>query len=192
MNTIQLSGQKRAETGKKATKAIRKSGAVPCVLYGGDELIHFSVMPLDVRGAIYTPDLHIVEVTVDGATHKCIVKDVVFHPVTDNMMHIDFLRLIPNHAIKLQVPVRLTGASSGVKAGGKLMQKVRRVKVKTTPEQMVTELSVDVSNLGLGQSIRVRDIELTEGVEIMSPGGTPLGSVEIPRALRSAKAAAEK
>ncbi|MCB0639157.1 MAG: 50S ribosomal protein L25 [Lewinella sp.] len=192
MNVVAFKGEVRTDLGKKATKAVRSEGKIPAVLYGGEETIHFTTTHKDVKPIVFTPDFKIAEVDVDGKTYRCIVKDIQWHPVSDEIQHIDFLRLIDGHPIKLEVPVHFVGSAPGVRAGGKLQQTVRRVKIKTTPENMVDELKLDVSKLEMGQSIRVRDITAIEGVEILAQPGTPVALVEIPRALRSAATAAAK
>ncbi len=192
MEIIKLEGQKRESAGTTGANKIRKSGQIPCVIYGGGDNVFCSLKPKDVKSLIYTADFKLAEVEVDGATHKCILKDLQVHPVTDNIMHIDFLRLVDGHPVKLEVPVKCVGASPGVKVGGKLLQKMRKIKIKTVPEKMVDQLTVDISSLELGDSVRVRDVEIPEGIEIMNPMANPIASVEIPRALRSAKTAEAK
>ena len=191
MQTVTVNGVGRSDVGKKATKAVRKEGMIPCVLYGMQEASHFAVKPNDVKSLIYTPEFKLAEIKIDGTSTKCFIKDIQFHPVTDQIVHIDFLKLIDGHKVKLEVPVRFTGTSIGVKNGGSLQQSIRRVKVKTTPEKIIDKVEVDISHLNLGDSVRVKDIAEMEGVEIMMPGGTPLASVVVPRALKSAEAAAE-
>ena len=178
--------------GKKATKAVRKEGMIPCVLYGMNEANHFAVKPNDVKKLVYTPDFKLADVNIDGASTKCFIKDIQFHPVTDEIVHIDFLKLIDGHPIKLDVPIRFVGTSAGVKTGGKLQPNLRKVKLKTTPDKIMDKVEVDISHLNLGDSVRVKDIPEMEGVEIMTPAGTPLASVIVPRALRSATDAAAK
>lgn len=184
MQTVQFTGTARAAVGKKATKAIRNEGGIPCVIYGGEENVHFSTVHNDVKGMIYTPDFKVAEITVDGATYKCIIKEVQFHPVTEVIRHIDFLKLDEGKSVILEVPVRFKGVSPGVKSGGSLQQSLRRVKIKTTPENMVDELYGDISTLELGQAIRVRDLDLPEGVQLMNAPAIPVASVVVPRALR--------
>lgn len=193
MEVIAISGQLRADLGKSATKTVRKEERIPCVLYGGDEIIHFSTTLKEVRDLIYTPDFKVAEATIDGKTYKCFVKDIQWHPVTDAIVHLDFLRLIEGVPVKVEVPLRFKGASPGVKNGGKLIQKLRRIKIKTTPEHLIGELQVDISSLQLNQSIRVRDIDrVRDNIDVLNSPGVPVASVEVPRALRSATAAAEK
>ena len=191
METVTLTGTKRTDTGKKATKAARKEGMVPCVMYGGNEVVHFTASPKSFKKLIYTPDFKIAEVNVDGQSHRCIIKDMQFHPVTDALLHIDLLQLVDGKKVNVEIPVGFKGVAPGVKTGGKLIPKLRQVKVKTTPDKIVDKLFVDISELQLGFSVRVRDIEIGEGMEIMNPPAIPVASVEVPRALRSAEAAAE-
>ena len=187
MVTVTINGTKREEVGKKATKANRRAGLVPCVLYSrGKENVHFTVRPHDVRGMIYTPDFKLAELNVDGNTHRCFIKSVDFHPVKDTVEHIDFLELQDGHPIKVEVPVRFEGVSPGVRNGGTFIQSVRKVKIKTTPELLVDEVLADISELKLGDSIRVRDIKLVDGVEILDHDAQPVASVIVPRILKGA------
>lgn len=184
MNTIAFNAELRTDTGKKATKAVRASGQIPCVLYGGDTNIQFTTTHKDVKGLIYTPNFSIAEITIDGTPHKCIIKDAQFHPVTESIQHLDFLKLEAGRTVKVEVPVRFKGVSPGVKLGGKMQQTLRRVKIKTTPENIVDTLFADISELSLGDSARVRDLEVPDGIEVMNSPGIPVVSVEVPRALK--------
>jgi large subunit ribosomal protein L25 len=192
MEVVKIQGAGRAGTGKRATKSDRAKGVIPCVLYGGNENIHFTTSWNEVRHIIYTGDFKTAEITVDGSTHKAVLKDVQFHPASEQILHIDFLKIISGHPLKLTVPLRLVGQAPGVKSGGKLIQSVRKVKIKCMPESMVDQVSLDVSHLDLGQTVRVKDINSTEGVEIMMAPNIPVALIEIPRALRSAQAAEAK
>lgn len=192
MQTVKVSGEVRENLGKKYSKADRRNGQVPAVLYGAGDPVHFTIKALDVRGLIYTPEFKLAELNVGGKQVKAIVKDYQFHPVTDELRHVDFLALQDGHPVKVQVPVVFEGTSPGVRGGGKLLVNVRRIKIKTTPENLVDRLALDISGLELGSAIRVRDIKPIKGVEIMNPGGTPVATVEVPRALRSAATAEKK
>ena len=192
MNTFQLSGEPRPDTGKKATKAVRAQGLIPCVAYGRNGAEHFTVTMPDVRRLVFSPDFNVVELTVGGGTHRAILKDVQYHPTTDAIEHLDFLLMEDGHALKAELPLRTVGNSVGVKGGGRLVQSVRTIKVKALPADLVDELSVDVSALELGEAVRVRDIDVPAGIQIMSNGAIPVAMVEIPRALRSAATAAAK
>lgn len=191
METIAISGNSRTDVGKKATKALRKDGLVPCVIYGGEKVIHFSSTPKSFKHLIFTPDFKLADLNIDGQTYQCILKDAQYHPVTDEIVHLDFLQLVPNKTVKVNIPVGFKGVSPGVKGGGKLVSKLRTLKIKTTPEKIVNKLFVDISSLELGDSVRVRDVEISDGMEVMNPGATPVASVEVPRALKSAAAAEE-
>lgn len=192
MQSVQVSGELRENLGKKDSKTTRREGLVPAVLYGAGDPVHFSIKPLDVRALVYSPEFKLAQLSVGGKSYKSIVKDYQFHPVTDELRHIDFLALQPNHPIKVEVPVVFEGTSPGVRVGGKMLVNVRRIKIKATPENLVDKLSLNISKLELGASIRVRDIAPIEGVEIMNPAGQPVATIEIPRALRSAATAEKK
>lgn len=191
MEIVKVEAQARESFGKKHTKKVRKEGLVPAIIYGGDTNIAISVTPKSVKSLVYTPDFKLADITVNGETQQCILKDITFHPLSDEIVHIDFLRVIPGKSIKVEIPVDFKGKSPGVKEGGKLIPQMRKVKVKTTPEHLVDRLYVDISELELGNSVRVRDLELPEGIEVMTTTATPVAIVEVPRALKSAEAAIE-
>ena len=187
MQTVSVNGIKREAVGKKAAKAVRRAGLVPCVLYSkGKENVHFTVKPHDVRGLVYTGDFKLAEVNIDGTAYRCIVKAVDFHPVKDTIDHIDFLELQDGHPVKVALPLRFEGVSPGVRNGGRFVQNVRVIKVKVKPELLVSEVIADISDLMLGQSIRVRDINVIEGVEVLDPPAQPVASVVVPRSLKGA------
>ncbi len=192
MQTVSIQGTLRAQVGKSATKVVRAQEEIPCVLYGTGENIHFTTNWNEVRHLIYTPDFKTAELIVNGATYKAILKDVQFHPATEKILHIDFLKLTPGHSINVSVPLRLHGSSPGVKSGGRLVQSVRKIKVKCLPEQLVDEVVLDISNLDLGQTVRVRDIQAQAGIDIMMTSSIPVAMVEIPRALKQAATAEAK
>lgn len=185
MQSVVIEGTLRTEVGKKATKAVRKEGLVPCNIYGGKENLCFSAPEKAFKSLVYTPDFKIAEINVAGATHKVIVKDIQTHPVTDRILHIDFVELIDGQSLKAEIPIKLVGTSEGSKQGGALYQKIRRAKVKTTPENLIDAIEVDVTALNMGQSVRISDVIDIEGVEILTNPQTPIASVEVPRALRS-------
>lgn len=192
MNTFELSGVARTDTGKKATKADRVNGRIPCVIYDRNGAEHFTVSHSNVRRLIFSPDFSVIHLDVNGKKTKAILKEVQYHPTTEDILHIDFIQLEDGYQVKADIPLRTKGVSPGVKAGGRLVQSVRTIKVKSTPENLVPELFVDISKLELGASIRVRDIQVPEGINIMTTGAVPVAIVEIPRALRSAATAAAK
>ncbi len=193
MQVVAIKGTPREKTGTKAAKSYRRAGQIPAIIYGAEgEPVHFVTTWNELKSLVYTPDFKLAEIEVDGKQYKCFVKEIQFHPVKETIQHVDFQLLVPGRKIKVEVPVRFEGTAAGVRAGGKLIQKVRRVKIRTTPEHLVSEVKVDISHLNLGQSVRVRDIEGLEGVEILNAPGIPLATIEIPRSLRSAASKAEE
>ena len=188
MKSIEIAGNLRTDLGKKYAKNARREGIVPCVIYGGENNVHFSAHHSAFKKLVYTPDFHLADIKVGNDNFQCILKDIQFHPVTDEIVHIDFLQLVEGKKLNVEIPVRFQGVAPGTKSGGKLVQKLRRVKVKTLPKDLLEEVFVDVTSLDLGQSIKVRDIALGEDMELMTSPGIPVASVEVPRALRSAQA----
>ena len=194
MRVTNIQAEKRDTSSRSTLNELRKAKRVPGVLYGLDENVHFSALAQDVRKVIYTPHFELVDLEVDGSTQRCIVKDYQLHPVTDELVHVDLLALSPNKPVKVEVPVHFVGQSPGVKAGGTVVQKIRKVRIKTTPENLIEEFSVDISHLELGDSVRIRDIKTQDGVEVLMSAPMPLATIDIPRALKSAatKAANEE
>ncbi|MDR2145445.1 MAG: 50S ribosomal protein L25, partial [Tannerella sp.] len=158
MQTITISGQARTGVGKKATKADRKNGNIPCVMYAGNEVVHFTSTMGSLRALLYTPNFYKVIVDIDGTTSEALLKDVQVHPVSDEILHLDFIKLIPETKIYADVPIKIVGSSPGVREGGKLLIKVRKLKVRATPETLKDVIEVDISPLKLGQSIKVKDL----------------------------------
>ncbi len=189
MEIIAIQGQSKENSGKQAAKSIRRSGMVPAVMYksGGGDAVSFSVAPETFRHLVYTPKFKLAEIELAGKKHKCIVKDIQFHPVTEAVMHIDFLELVPGVPFKAAVPLRFAGQAPGVKAGGKFITTMRKINILTTPEHVVDEVVADISTMDLGDTIRIRDIKLQQGVMITNSGAIPIANIEIPRALRGGK-----
>lgn len=193
MDVISFSGVKRTDVGSYKAKSQRKEGRIPAVIYGsGSDAKSLTVTHADVKKLIYTPEFKLAEIELDGDKHKCLIRDVQFHPVTEAIQHIDFLKLTDGSPVKVEIPIRTKGVSPGVKEGGALVQVMRKVKVKANPEDLVDEVFVDISELKLGFSVRVRDLEVTDKMEVLSVAATPVALVEIPRALRSAQTAEEE
>lgn len=184
MTTIELTGQPRADFGKKATALLRKEDKVPCVLYGGKENTHFSVEYKDLKDVVFTDKFTTVSISVDGKKSIGILKDLDFHPTTDRVLHVDFQELVDGKPVKVQIPVKLTGFANGVKAGGKLELSLRKLAVKAQPSNLVDCIEIDVTPLELGKSFKVRDLKTD--MEILNPGGIPIAKVIIPRSMRSA------
>lgn len=192
MQTVQIKGELRENTGTTGSKAVRNAGRIPAVVYGGGEVMHISVTEADVKHLVYTPDFKLAEIDINGTVAKCILKEVQAHPVTDALRHLDFIKLVDGHPINVEIPVRFKGVSPGVKDGGVFLQAIRKVKVKTTPEHLVDELFVDISNLMLGSSVRIKDIEVGNEFQVMNNPNIPIASVEVPRALKSAESEEEE
>ena len=187
MKTIELVGHSRSGLGKSDSKSLRKSGKIPCVVYGTGDTHHFSTEPLAVRDLIYTDEFRKAKIQLDNSTIECIVKDVQYDSVSDKIMHIDFQALITGQAVKVNLPIKLQGTSEGQKVGGTLVQKMRKLLVIAKPETLTEYLSVDISSLELGKSLRARDINLPEGMVPITNGSIPVATIDIPRALRSAQ-----
>ena len=186
MKEISVSGQKRATTGKKAAKELRKEGLVPCNLYGEKkndkglpEAVAFAIPAAQLRKVVYTPHVYVVNLTIDGEAHKAVMKELQFHPTTDALLHID-----------IGIPVKLNGHAQGVRDGGRLSQAVRALNVTAPYKQIPETLDIDVTDLKLGKAIKVADLNF-EGLEIATPAQVVVCSVKATRASRSAAAAGE-
>lgn len=178
MKTLEIQGAKRSDLTKQSVKSIRNGEQVPCVLYGkGSENIHFSATLASFKPLVYTPDVYMVKLIIDGQEHLSIMKDIQFHPVTDIIQHVDFLAVANDQPVVMQIPVRLTGASEGVKQGGKLVTKVRRLKVKALPSKLPDFITVDISPLKIGSNIRVRDLSIDGVTFLDSPSNVIVGVV---------------
>lgn len=184
MKSVEIVGFKRANLGKTASKDLREKAEVPCVLYGGAEQVHFAVPMYLFRSLVYTPDAHTVDLNVEGRKFKAILQDIQFHPVNDIILHADFLELNDNKEVKIEVPVKVTGNSEGVAKGGKLVQKLRKVKVKALPANLPDFVTIDVTALDLGKTIKVSAIK-TDNYQILNPPSVPVVTIEIPRALKN-------
>lgn len=181
MQTLTLNVQPR-ELGKKAVKAVRREGRVPCVLYGSHtEPVHFSVPVLDLRPLVHTSETYIVVVEMDGEEYECIVKTVDFHPVSDMPIHLDFQALTRGEAITVTIPIRLEGMAAGVKDGGNLSQPLYELEIRCMPKDIPGHISVDVSDLNIGDSLHVSDIELGEAIELLTDPARTLVNVAAPR-----------
>ena len=159
MKEFNLAGTVRSEFGKKAAKSIRKQDLVPCNLYGNGTNVTFTVNVNDVRKLIYTPDTMVVNLSIDGKECKAVIKELQFHPVTEQLFHIDFLQVSDKKPVVVEIPVQLDGHAEGVKAGGKLQLITRKLKVKALYTNLPDRIIVDVTNLGLGKKIQVADLK---------------------------------
>ncbi|MBE6300235.1 MAG: 50S ribosomal protein L25/general stress protein Ctc [Parabacteroides distasonis] len=195
MKTFQLEGKSREVAAssadqKRALKAMRKNDEIPAVLYGGEKVTHFTVTKESVRKLVYTPEIFAVELTIDGNKTMAIVKDIQFQPVSDAILHMDFLEIFDNKPVVMEVPVVLEGHAEGVKAGGKLSLQMRKLKVKAIYTAIPEKLFINVDNLGLGKSMQVGALHF-EGLELMNAKNAVVCAVQLTRAARGAQAKAQ-
>ncbi len=191
MKTITIEGQLRTESGKKATRQLRSQNLVPAVIYGGKSEVNFAAPASAFKSIVYTSEFMIAEVKVDGNTYKCILKDLQFDKVTDVLTHVDLLELVEDKTILANLPLKYVGTPAGVKAGGKLVTKMKSVKVKTLPKYLKEAIDVDLSALELNGNMRVQDI-VAENMEIMNSPRIPIASVTMTRQLKQEEATAAK
>lgn len=184
MKTIELTGVKRAETGSTANKKVRAQGLVPAVVYGGTDPQQIALPYNDLAKALFTPNTYIVNLEVEGKKTPTLVREAQYHPVTDRILHVDFFRIPEGEAVEFDMPVKMVGTAEGVRAGGRLVPLKRYLRVHGKPSDLPEFLLVDVTELELGKTIRVSDVNL-EGIKILSPGTTGIAMVDIPRALRT-------
>ena len=191
MKSITIEGQLRTESGKKATRQLRSQQLVPGVIYGGKSEINFSAPATSFKGIVYTPEFLLAEVKVNGNTHRCILKDIQFNKVTDELIHVDFLELVEDKKIIANLPLKYIGTPAGVKAGGKLVTKMKSIKIKTLPKYLKEFIEVDLSNLELNENLRVENI-IADNMEVLNSPRIPIASVTMTRQLKQEEAAAPK
>lgn len=191
MKTIAISGSPRENVGKRDAKELRYEGKVPAVLYGGKDQVHFSLLITDLKEAIYTPEANFVEIDINGTKTKAIIKEAQFHPLTDVLIHVDFLQLFDEKEIVMEIPVKLVGTSPGVKMGGKLVQKLRKLRVKSFPKNMPQVVEVSIAKMEVGNLFRVRDLQKGDYTVTNVPEDT-IVSVAMSRALKQAETEAAK
>ena len=180
MKEVSLSGSLRENVGKKDTKAIRKAERVPCVVYGTGQQHHFSVKHTDMEKLVYTPNVYVINIELGDKKAKAVIQDVQHHPVTDRIQHVDFIELQDDKKVRVNVPVVLEGRAPGVLNGGKLSQIFRKLKVYALPGELPDQITVDISKLRIGQSIRVRDL-MTDKLEILNAPSAVVCSVKMAR-----------
>ena len=187
MKTITIEGQLRTELGKGATRQLRSQDKVPGVIYGGAKEINFSAPAMAFKPLVYTPDFQFAEIKLNGDTHRCIMKDLQFDKVTDQLIHIDLLELIEDKKVIASIPLKFTGSPVGVKEGGKLHIKMKALKVKTYPKYLKEHIDVNIDDLELNGNIRVEDVQV-EHYEIMNSPRIPIASVTLTRELKQEEA----
>ncbi len=191
MKSITIVGQLRTESGKKATRQLRSQKLVPGVIYGGKSEINFSAPAASFKSIVYTSEFMLADVQINGNAYRCILKDLQFDKVTDELIHIDFLELVEDKKVIATLPLKYVGAPAGVKAGGKLVLKMKSVKIKTYPKYLRECIEVDISNLQLNENIRVEDI-VAQNMELMNSPRIPIASITMTRQLKQEEAAAPK
>ena len=185
MKTLDIKAVSRADYGKKAAKSIRREGMIPCALYGNGENVSFSVEAKEIKPLIYSPNSYVVNITIDGKTETAVMREVQFHPVREQILHIDFYRVDPAKPVAIAVPVRLTGNAEGVKIGGKLAHSARKLTVKALVNELPDEIVVDVTPLKVGQTIFVGDLKF-DNLTFVTPATTAVCAVRVTRATRAA------
>ena len=194
MKEINVTGQKRENLGKKASKALRKEGLVPCNLYGLAEqdgkpvAKSFAIAMTELRKIIYTPHIYVINLNIDGESHTAILKEIQFHPVTDAVLHVDFLEVNDQKPITIGIPVKLTGLAQGVRDGGRMNLSIRKINVTAPYQQIPEHLEIDVTALKIGKSIKVGELSF-EGLEIATSKEVIVCSIKMTRAAMSAAAA---
>lgn len=194
MKSISVKGTARTATGKKATRDLRKNGGVPCNLYGENKnengenvAMSFSTTQEELRKLVYSPDIYSVNLTIDGKECKAVMKELQFHPVTDQLLHVDFYEITEEKPIVMEVPIQMTGLAEGVKAGGKLAASVRKLKVRAPYTAIPEKLVIDVTNLALGKTIKVGELSF-EGLEMVTSPSVVVCQVKMTRSAMSAAA----
>ena len=196
MKTIEIKATSRKELGKKATKMLRKENGVPCVMYGqNQENLHFSAHENDFRHLVYTPNSYLVDLNIDGKKHNAIMHSIDFHPVTDKILHIDFYRIDMAKEFKMEIPIKTTGFAKGIQSGGVLSISRRKVLIKALAENLPDELTIDITDLGIGDAIKINDLkDLFPNIDFLDPQSI-VASVNVTRlakAMDDAAAAAEE
>ncbi|HZG23994.1 MAG TPA: 50S ribosomal protein L25 [Chitinophagaceae bacterium] len=191
MKTITIDGQLRTENGKQATRLLRSEDKVPGVIYGGTKEVNFSAPASAFKSLVYTPEFQLTEVNVDGQSYRCILKDLQFDKVTDQLLHVDLLELVEDKKVTATLPLKLKGIPVGVKGGGKLITKMKSLKIKTLPKYLRENIEVDISALELNGNIRVQDV-VAENYEILNSPRIPIASVVLTRQLKQEEATTDK
>jgi len=191
MKSITIEGQLRTESGKKATRQLRSQKLVPGVIYGGSQEINFHAPATAFKDIVYTPEFMVAEVKVDNKSYRCILKDLQFHKVSDELLHVDFLELVDEKKVIATLPLKFVGVPAGVKAGGKLVTKMKTLKVKALPKYLKESIEVNIDKLELNDNIRVEDV-VADNMEILNSPRIPVASVTMTRQLKQEEATAPK
>lgn len=191
MKTVSLSGSLRENVGKKDAKALRRTEMVPCVMYGaGQEQIHFATEAKNFKKILFTPECYIIEFTINGKTYSTILQEAQYHPVTDNVMHADFLIVNENNPITVVLPIALEGTPAGVMRGGKMKQGIKKIKVSGLIKDLPDYVRIDISGLNINDAMKVKDLNI-ENVTPITPGYTVIAAVNAARGAVAEEEAAE-
>ena len=191
MKTITIEGHLRTENGKKAARQLRSQEMVPGVIYGGSEEINFYAPAKAFKSLVYTPDFQVAEVKIDGKSYRTILKDLQFDKVSDSLAHVDLLELVEDKKVIATIPLKFTGAAKGVKDGGKLITKIKSLKIKALPKHLKEAIEVDLTPLELNGNIRVEDVK-ADNMEVLNSPRIPIASIVLTRQLKQEEAAAPK
>jgi len=180
MKSFAITGTRRASIDKQNVRQLRKDGNVVCVLYGGKEPVHFSAPVLAFKNLVYSPDVYTVDLTIDGATHKAVMKDLQFHPINNSLLHLDFLEIADDKPVTVQIPVKVTGSAVGVRAGGTLHKKMRLLTIKALPSKLPDNVTIAIDDMNIGDSVHVRDMKV-DGVEFLDLPNKIIVAVKVTR-----------
>ena len=180
MKSVSISAEKRVDLGKKEAKALRAAGKVPCVIYGGENILHFASTEVAFNNLVYTPNVYVVAIDIEGNTVNALIKNIQFHPVTDRIIHVDFIELTPGKEVNTEIPVVLSGNAIGVRNGGKLRKTLRKLSIRSTPENLPDAITLEISNMKIGDKIYVRDID-ADKFDILTAGNAVVVAVKTAR-----------
>ncbi|TAL61817.1 MAG: 50S ribosomal protein L25/general stress protein Ctc [Bacteroidetes bacterium] len=180
MKTLNLAGTQRKSIGRTNANSIRREGKVPCVLYGGKDIVHFEATEKDFKPLVYTPDVHMIKLDVGGKQTDAILQAIQFHPVTDKILHVDFLEVLGDKPVVMDIPVKLNGTSVGVKEGGKLLKKLNRIRVKAPISKIPGTIDLNIEPLKIGDYIRIKDLKY-EGVTFLHEQSVTVVAVKVTR-----------
>lgn len=192
MKSVAMFGNRREDTGKVSTKTLRVEGKVPCVLYGGEEHVHFSMYEPDFKLLVYTPNTYKVKLDIDGKVYQAILKDIQFHPVNESILHADFQEINESKPVDISIPVKVVGNSVGVRAGGKLIVKAKKLRVRALPNALPDFIEVNIESLEIGKSVKVGELTAQAGITLLDSPNNPIVTVKTTRAVQEAAKADEK
>ncbi len=190
MKSLTIKGIKRTTITRQALKKLRREGNVPCVLYGGSENVHFESPAPEFKKLVYTPDVHTVNLDIEGTTYNAVMKEIQYHPVDDHILHIDFLEIMPEKEVQIRVPVKLNGNPEGVKEGGQLVHKIKKMLVSALPADLPDRIELDIASLKIGDSIRVKNLKRDKVTFLDAPNNMVVG-VRVARVVVEEAPAAE-